>query len=235
MRVRGMCHSPERLQGSVPSARALRVLGGLLGGHGLPVPLFVRAFPAGNTLRAAGPAGAASALPLPAPGGFALAARSLAEQTPTGERLELNLLPCSGSVPAQPQMDRAALLLLTNQEGRTWLIQSRSLPDEDLVTASRAGSSVCGSRWFYLLARLGTCACVLFLSVCLVICFEAVLLGSGISPVSQDFRRVEPEAWLTLSPGQRPEVELFSLQGSAVMPCEANIPSFPSVLPLWPP
>lgn len=181
MRVRGMCHSPE---GFVPSARVLR----LLGGHGLLVALAVRAFPAGNELHAAGPAGAASALPLPAPGGFALAARSLSEKTPTGERLELNLLPCSGSVPSQPQMDRAAVLLLTNQEGRTWLIQSRSSLDEDLVTASRAGSSVCGSRWFYLLVGVGTCACVLFLRVCLVICSEAVLLGSGISLVSRDFQ-----------------------------------------------
>lgn len=62
-------------------------------------------FTAGKMLRAAGPAGAGSAFPLLAPGGFALAPRSLSKKTPTGERFELNLLPCSGSVPAQPQMD----------------------------------------------------------------------------------------------------------------------------------
>lgn len=122
-------------------------------------------------LRAAAAAAAGAALPLPAPGGFALAARvCLNRLHPTGERLELNLSPCHGSVPAQPQMDWAAVLLLTNQEGRTWLIQSRSLPDEDLVTASHVGSSVCGSCWFYLLVRVGTCARVLFLEVRSVIC-----------------------------------------------------------------
>lgn len=43
---------------------------------------------------------------------------------------------------AQLQMDWAAVLPLANQEGKTWLMQSRSLPDEDLATRSRARSSV---------------------------------------------------------------------------------------------
>lgn len=65
-------------------ARLLRVLWGrLCSGSGV-------FFPPGKILIAAGPAGAGSAFPLPAPGGFALAPRSLPLKTPTGERVELN-------------------------------------------------------------------------------------------------------------------------------------------------
>lgn len=132
---------------------------------GLPV-----LFPAGKMLRAAGAAGAGSAFPLPPQVRSLWLPGVCLTRLQQVKGFELDLLPCNGSVPAQPQVLWAAVLLLTNQQGRTWLIQSRALPDEDLVAASCAGSSVCGSCRFYLLTTVGTCVCILFLQVCFVIC-----------------------------------------------------------------
>lgn len=88
-------------------------------------------------------------------------------------------------MPAQPWMGCAVVLLLTHRSGRekTWLIQSRAVPDEDLVAArSRAGSTVCGSC-FYLSSSVPVRVFYLFIKVCLVVCLRGSFPGLRNVPV----------------------------------------------------
>lgn len=145
-------YNPGRLHVSVPSAAGcsgLALPGAPPAAPGLPVPVAVRGSggfsPRGKCSLQRDQLGLAQPFPsLPQVGSLWLPGVCV-KRLQQVKRFELDLLPCGGSVPAQPRMDRAAVLLLTNQEGRTRLIQSRSLPDEDLVAAGRVGSSVCGS------------------------------------------------------------------------------------------